>query len=201
PINPLNEWWCDMNDEQGFMGFRISRLCMNSTYLLRDFTRMRTEFNARYIRLYFWCDHATHFFDDVIGAAYEAGIGVYATVRFGFDGTDQWKKRRDNIIETIKTNPLAPYVVLSIDVGSEPLFDVVYMQQNVHPFDIHVSISEMEYGFASTNGSQAILDVADFVHADQLPFFDWDTINATYAWPSVKNATDWFYQQTGGKKK
>lgn len=31
--------------------------------------------------------------------------------------------RRDSLIRTMKTNPLAPYVIRSIDVGSEPLFD------------------------------------------------------------------------------
>ncbi|KIJ52657.1 glycoside hydrolase family 17 protein [Sphaerobolus stellatus SS14] len=219
PSTPLNQWWCDINNEQGFLGFsyyviRIPsvEVCMNSTYLLRDFTRMRTEFNARYVRLYSWCDDDVNFFNDVINAAYQAGIGVYATVWFGFDGTDQWEGRRDNIIQTVKTNPLAPYVIRSIDVGSEPLFDgvlpadqladqVVFMQQNVHPFGIGVAISEMQYGYTSTNGSQAILDVIDFVHAHNLPFFDWDAVNATFAWPSVKNSTDWFYQQTGGKKK
>ncbi|KIJ23828.1 glycoside hydrolase family 17 protein [Sphaerobolus stellatus SS14] len=186
PSAPLNEW-CDMNDEQGFMGFSYYvEVCMNSTYLLRDFTRTRTEFNARYVRSYSWCDDATHFSNNVIGAAYEAGVGVYAAVWFGLSRSLllYYIIIKDTHIYIIQTNPLAPYVVRSIDVGSEPLFDgdlpadqlaqqIVYMQQNVHPFGIGVSISEMEYGFTSTNGSQAILDVVDFVHAGEYEYFLW----------------------------
>jgi hypothetical protein len=56
---------------------------MNITNLIHDFTRMRTEFNARYVRLYSWCDDDFNFFNDVINAAYQTGIGVYATVWFG----------------------------------------------------------------------------------------------------------------------
>ena len=40
-----------------------------------------------------------------------------------FDGTNEWMGRRDALINTVKTNPLAPYVIRSIDVGSEPLYD------------------------------------------------------------------------------
>lgn len=32
-------------------------------------------------------------------------------------------KRRDALLQTLATNPLAPYVIRSIDVGSEPLYD------------------------------------------------------------------------------
>jgi len=42
-----------------------------------------------------------------------------------FDGGNAWVQRRDMIINIIKTNTLAPYVVRSVDVGSEPLYDWV----------------------------------------------------------------------------
>jgi hypothetical protein len=44
---------------------------------------MRTQFNARYVRLYAWCIRKG-FLDDVIKAGYEAGIGVYAVIWFGY---------------------------------------------------------------------------------------------------------------------
>jgi hypothetical protein len=44
---------------------------------------------------------------------------------YRFDGGDAWKQRRDLVIKTVKTNPLSPYVVRSVDVGSEPLYDWV----------------------------------------------------------------------------
>lgn len=40
-----------------------------------------------------------------------------------FEGTDEWKGRRDALVKTIQTNPKAPYVYRNIAVGSEPLYD------------------------------------------------------------------------------
>jgi hypothetical protein len=42
-----------------------------------------------------------------------------------FDGDDSWKGRRDILLNVIQNNALAPYVIRSIDVGSEPLYDWV----------------------------------------------------------------------------
>jgi len=212
-------------------------VCMNSTYLISDFTRMRTEFNARYVRLYSWCDDDTNFFNDVINAAYQVGIGVYATVWFGWvfclwsplwllpfinyylkldiisDSTEQINGKP---VGTTLSKPLrnlfiywhlshcsyplyfrqihwhpTSFEVSTLDLslsstvrlsyylypfltrrqwkGDLPVDQMVqqiqYMQQNVHPFGIGVAISEMQYGFTSTSGSQAILNITDFVHA------------------------------------
>jgi hypothetical protein len=103
---------------------------------------MRHDFKARYVRLYGWCDDGGSYLNNVIQSAYTTGLGVYVTIWFGyvhrdsaisllisrldsFDGGDAWKGRRDLVVNIIKTNPLAPYVVRSVDVGSEPLFDWV----------------------------------------------------------------------------
>ena len=48
-----------------------------------------------------------------------------------FDGDDKWKGRRDMIVNIIQNNPLAPYVIRSVDVGSEPLFDWVLDPQSL----------------------------------------------------------------------
>jgi hypothetical protein len=50
---------------------------------------------------------------------------VYFTIWFGFDGTNDWMWRRDTLISVLQNVPLAKYVIRSIDVGSEPLFDWV----------------------------------------------------------------------------
>ena len=43
-----------------------------------------------------------------------------------WDANDQsWKTRMNHIKSTISNNPLAPYVIRSVDVGSEPLLDQV----------------------------------------------------------------------------
>jgi hypothetical protein len=49
--------------------------------------------------------------DNVVEAASEAEIGVYALIWFGFDGDNKWIGRRNNLIDTVKKNPKAPYVI------------------------------------------------------------------------------------------
>lgn len=48
---------------------------------------MRTQFNARYVRLYAWCDGRNNDFPtDVVRAAYNAGIGMlFATLLYLVD--------------------------------------------------------------------------------------------------------------------
>lgn len=60
--------------------------CQSYDDLFSDFSRMRNEFNARYVRLYSWCDGRNNEFPaDVVRAAYNAGIGTlsaaYCSIR------------------------------------------------------------------------------------------------------------------------
>jgi hypothetical protein len=83
---------------------------------------MRVQFNARYVRVYAWCDSVEGFMDTVISAAYQVGIGVYSVIWFGYviqllwffnatnqhkryDGDDSWKGRRDSLLNTIDVDP------------------------------------------------------------------------------------------------
>ena len=44
-----------------------------------SFKQMRNSYGARYVRIYATCDRGG-FNDDLVEAAYEAGLGVYALV-------------------------------------------------------------------------------------------------------------------------
>ena len=56
--------------------------CQSYDDLFSDFSRMRNQFNARYVRLYSWCDWRNNEFPaDVVRAAYNAGIGM-SSIRF-----------------------------------------------------------------------------------------------------------------------
>ncbi|KDE02120.1 hypothetical protein MVLG_07306 [Microbotryum lychnidis-dioicae p1A1 Lamole] len=58
------------------MGFSYSvDECQSPSTLLADFTRMRKQFGARYVRLYGACD-ATWFNDALVDAAASANLGV-----------------------------------------------------------------------------------------------------------------------------
>lgn len=120
--------------------------CQSKSQLLSDFKKMRSTYNTRYVRVYGDCpNERANFLDDIIEAAYETGMGVFALVWLGYvigfqgikpyierlsfvrwDASDKsWKTRMSHIKSTISNNPLAPYVIRSVDVGSEPLLDQV----------------------------------------------------------------------------
>jgi len=124
-------------------------------------------------------------------------------------------KRRDALIKTINTNPLAPYVVRSIDVGSEPLFDqvlsptelanqVLNVKSQVSKYNITVAISEMQYGYVAPDNqdtSQAVLDAVDALHTHELHFFDADAKDGSDAWPAIQFNLNWFMTNTNHTKK
>jgi len=166
--------------------------------------------------MYGACDNErANFADDIIEAAYEAGMGVVATVWLGWDANDySWKTRMNHIKSTISNNPLAPYVIRSVDVGSEPLLDqpvdpntllnlVKEMKGIASPKGIQVGISEMRYSYSQISSSLAkeFFDTCDYVHAHELPFFSGSATTGEAAWSSVQSDLKWFVQQTNGNKK
>ena len=86
---------------------------------------MKSQFNARYVRMYGTCDDNGAYLNNLVTAAYSVGLGIHATIWFGFDGDDSWMGKRDQLVNVIRTNPLAKYVIRTVDVGSEPLYDWV----------------------------------------------------------------------------
>lgn len=83
---------------------------------------MRSTYSSRYVRIYGHCDQADYY-NQIVDAAAEAKIGVYALIWFGFNGDAVYEPRMASLLNVMKTNPRAPYVVRSITVGSEPLYD------------------------------------------------------------------------------
>ncbi|KAG6886519.1 hypothetical protein C0992_003626, partial [Termitomyces sp. T32_za158] len=96
--------------------------------------------------------------NDVVDAAWGAGIGVQALIWFGFDGGDEWKGRRDTLFATLHANPKAKFVTRVLQFGSEPLFDWVLSpndliaqvngaKANLSSLHIPVTVSDMAYSF------------------------------------------------------
>ena len=48
-----------------------------------DFGRMRSQYKARYVRMYGWFDDDGTYLNNMISAAYSQGLGIYATIWFG----------------------------------------------------------------------------------------------------------------------
>lgn len=166
--------------------------------LKKEFADMRNTFHSRYVRLYGACDREG-FYDNVIEAAWCTSLGVHALIwvslhatcmpisslpesQFGFDGTDQWVSRRDNLFGTLHSNPKAKFVTRVVQFGSEPLFDqvlspdelaaqVLSAKKNLSSLDIPVTVSELAYGYQENGGAQNVLDAIDSINIHMLPFF------------------------------
>lgn len=216
PSTSLDDWWCDSKDEAGFLGFSYGVFgCQSKSKLQADFKKMRSTYNTRYVRVYGECpNERADFLDDIIETAYENGMGVLSTVWLGWDASDKsWKTRLSHIENTIKTNPLAPYVIRTVDVGSEPLLDqpispneLLSLLKSVKaitsPKGIKAGISEMRYSYGKIDSSLAkeIFSTADYVHAHELSFLGGSATTGTAAWKSVSSDLTWFASQAPNKK-
>ncbi|KAJ6483807.1 B-(1-6) glucan synthase [Mycena vitilis] len=209
----LTNWWCDHSTEYAFVGFSYEvTACQSLTQLRSDFLNIRKTFNSRYIRMYGACDR-TGFYNDIVDAAWGAGIGVHALIWFGFDGTDQWESRRSTLFGILHSNPKAKFVTRVLQFGSEPLYDwvldppvlaaqVTAAKANLSSLQIPVTISEMAYGYQEheDDGAQDVLDAVDLIDAHMLPFFSTKASTGNASWPIVLTDLDWFVDNGQGKK-
>ncbi|KAJ8507377.1 hypothetical protein ONZ45_g10247 [Pleurotus djamor] len=206
-----NGWWCDVNSEYAFLGFSYAvNSCQSISQMKKEFRDIRNTFNGRYIRVYSACDR-DGFYNDLIDAAWEAGIGVYALIWFGFDGDNIYRTRRNTLFSILHSNPRAQFVVRAVQFGSEPLYDWVMTATNLAnevnaakrslgPLGIRVIVSEMAYGYQIHDDSHAVMDAQDFVAAHMLPYFSEEASTGSQAWPIVKKDLDWFTSRANGKK-
>ncbi|KIO09870.1 glycoside hydrolase family 17 protein [Pisolithus tinctorius Marx 270] len=207
----LDNWWCPMNSEYAFLGFSYEvTACQSLDQLKTEFADIRNNFDGRYVRLYGACDNPG-FYDDVVDAAWEAGVGVHALIWFGFDGGDEWQTRRDSLISTLTSNPKAKFVTRGVQFGSEPLFDnvlpheelasqVLSVKTQLSGVSVPVTVSELAFGYQERGGAQDVLDAIDFINIHMLPFFSTEATSGGAAWSQVQTDMNWFIQHGNGKK-
>ncbi|KAI0305743.1 hypothetical protein B0F90DRAFT_1815321 [Multifurca ochricompacta] len=205
PAN-TNGWWCDPSGEYAFLGFSYEvTACQSLSQLQREFADIRNNFNGRYVRLYGACDGREGFYDDVITAAWDNNLGVHALIWFGFDGSDQWKTRRDKLFATLHSNPKAKFVTRVVQFGSEPLFDgvispselaaqVYSAKQALSDIDIPITVSELAYGYQIRGGAQDVLDAIDSINIHMLPFFARSASSGDQAWHLVQKDLGFFIE-------
>lgn len=196
------------------MGFSYGiDACQSQATLTREFKDARQNFNARYVRLYGVCDDAD-FYDRVVEAAWQAGIGVQALIWFGFDGSQTlYKTRRTALFNSLKNNEKAKFVTRAVQFGSEPLFDwaisgtdlatnVTAAQKTLAPLGINVTVSEMAYGYQyqASSGSANVLKAIDFIDAHMLPYFAQDASTGDKAWSNNANDMNYFLTKAPNKK-
>ncbi|PWN47097.1 glycoside hydrolase family 17 protein [Violaceomyces palustris] len=217
PSSLKDDWWCSQMDEYAFLGFSYAvDACQDRSTLSHDFKKMKREYGARYIRLYSSCDKPD-FNDDLIEAAWDAGVGLHMLIWFGFDGDDLWKGRKEALIQSIKQNPKGPHVVRAVVVGSEPMYDWVMPQEQLADqvrevksrladftgrgdAGMQVTLSDMPYGFQLQGGAPDVFEAVDINQANVLPFLDPTAGAAADSWHLVENSYNYFAQRNKGKK-
>ena len=92
--------------------------------LTKDFKNIREKFNGRYVRLYGACVENDNqmvtksgYYDTIVEAAWEAGIGIHALIWFGFNGGTLWENQRDTLFDSIQNNPKAKFVTRVVQVS------------------------------------------------------------------------------------
>jgi len=193
------------------MGFSYEiTACQSLSQLSEEFADISNNFGGRYVRLYGFCDNEG-FYDDVVSAAWDNGIGVHALIWFGFDGDDKWKWRRDSLLASLHDNPKARFVTRGVQFGSEPLFDnvlphneltkqILHAKDNLSSIGIPVTVSELAYGYQERGGAQDVLDAVDYLNIHMLPFFSQDASTGNASWPLVERDLQWFMDHSIGKK-
>jgi exo-beta-1,3-glucanase (GH17 family) len=193
------------------MGFSYEvTACQSLSQLQREFKDIKQTFQGRYVRLYGACDKKG-FYDNVITAAWDNGLGVHALIWFGFEGTDEWKTRRTTLFSTLHSNPKAKFVTRAVQFGSEPLFDwvmdaddlavqVTSAKKNLTSLGIKVTVSDMAYGYQRQGGGQSVIDAVDFLDIHQLPYFAQTASTSDKAWPIIMKDHGWFAYHGNGKK-
>ncbi|KAH9061301.1 glycoside hydrolase family 17 protein [Lactarius vividus] len=204
-------WWCDPVNEYAFLGFSYEvTACQSLSQLQKEFADIRNNFSGRYVRLYGACDREG-FYDDVVTAAWDNTLGVHALIWFGYDGSSQWKSRRDTLFSTLHSNLKAKFVTRVVQFGSEPLFDQVITpaqltaevnaaKQNLSDIGIPVTVSDSAYGYQRNGGAQDVLDAIDPININMLPFFAASATTGDQAWGNVQNDLNFFIQNGNGKK-
>ncbi|KAK2462950.1 hypothetical protein APHAL10511_005002 [Amanita phalloides] len=209
----LHGWWCNPRNEYAFMGFSYAvTACQSQQQLRRDFQNIRDRFQGRYVRLYGACDRHG-FYNDVVEAAWYAGIGVHALIWFGYDGGHEWMSRRNELLGILHSNSKAKFVTRVVQFGSEPLFDKVIdpyelagevkgARENLASLGIPVTVSDLAFSYqrAWYSGAKQVLDNIDVVDAHMLPFFSPQASLARKAWPLIMDDLDWFMRNANGKK-
>ncbi|MBW0535485.1 hypothetical protein O181_075200, partial [Austropuccinia psidii MF-1] len=206
-----NEWWCDQSDESAWLGFSYDVSdCPSRAQMAVAFKWMRNVKKARYVRIYSACD-ATPFNRDLIEAAAQTGVGVYALIWFGFDGDGKWKARKQALLREIKVNQKAPYVIRAVTLGSEPLYDnvlpvndLIYqlkdLKRQLSSLSIKVTLSEMPSGYMSHQNTSGIFEAVDFVSLHSFAFFEQSATTAEKVGPVLERDVHYGLREGKGKK-
>ncbi|KAI0394864.1 glycoside hydrolase family 17 protein [Xylariaceae sp. FL0594] len=227
PGVPLDEWWCPPSMAYGFQGFSYplevadcSDASNSFEAMSADFAQMKRDFGASIVRMYYPLCLQPTVFANALKAGVANDMAVIFQVWTDFGISDDWKTSMQAIFDVLDSpelGPIAPYVVHSIDLGSEPITDwldggglhfvadLAVFKQRVNAYGIPAGISEewdrrgdMKSADGTTLGAvgQGVKDNSDYVHAHIMPYYR-TSIPISGTWSYILGEMDWINRTVG----
>ncbi|KAI0380439.1 glycoside hydrolase family 17 protein [Hypomontagnella monticulosa] len=221
PDVPPKDWWCPQSMAYGFQGFSYplevedcSDPSNSFESMNADFERMKRDFGASIVRMYYPVCLNASVFENALKAGVSNDMAVIFQVWTNFGTGDDWKKSQQaiyDVIESSEYGPIAPYVVHSADFGSEPVYDgmdggreqfvsdLALFKQRLNKHGIPAGISEIwdlrgtmsnEDGTGLGTIGTGVKANSDYCHAHIMPYYTND-IPVSQTWPAIKEQMDW----------
>ncbi|KAI0436656.1 glycoside hydrolase family 17 protein [Xylaria telfairii] len=231
PNVSLNEWRCPLSMAYGFQGFSYpleesdcSAFSNSFESMNADFAQMKRDFGARIVRLYYPLCLNASVFENALKAGVANNMAVIFQVWTDFGTSDAWKLSQQAIYDVLESpvfGPIAPYVVHSIDFGSEPVTDGMdgigadggkqfikdlgLLREKANSYGIPAGISE-EWDRPSDMRSQdgtglgdigtSVKANSDYCHAHIMPYYHSD-ITLSGSWAYIQGQIDWINKTVG----
>ncbi|KAK2590892.1 hypothetical protein QQS21_011416 [Conoideocrella luteorostrata] len=217
PNVKLEDWWCPQSMAYGFQGFSYPLedddcgSWINSFDRMdKDFAKMKKDFGASIVRMYYPECTKTTVFENAIRAADKNNMAIMLQVWTNFGGGTVWKKSQQAIYDTLdkpEFASIAPYVVHSADWGSEPVGDGMdsgnfvndlgAFRTRMNQHHIKAGISEdwdrrdsLRTDNGLTSKGRGIRDNSDYAHIHPMPFYHFNDPESK-AWGYIQEATQW----------
>ncbi|OAQ68464.1 B-(1-6) glucan synthase [Pochonia chlamydosporia 170] len=211
------DWWCPQSMAYGFQGFSYpleDDNCNSGTNsfnkMNQDFAKMKKDFGASIVRMYYPTCTKSIVFENAIRAAATNNMGIILQVWTNFGGGDVWRQSQQAIYDALNKPEfaaIAPYVVHSADWGSEPVGDGMdsgnfvndlgAFRAKMKQHSIKVGISEdwdrpgtLRNGNSLTSLGSGIKANSDFAHIHPMPFYHGNNPESQ-AWAYIQQATQW----------
>ncbi|KAH8894621.1 B-(1-6) glucan synthase [Thozetella sp. PMI_491] len=232
PSTALKDWWCPQSMAYGFQGFAYplensdcSAKSNGYDAMNKDFAKMKADFGATLVRMYYPACTQTSVFENAIKAAVANNMAVIFQVytNLGRDETT-WKKSQQAIYDVMNSKtygPIAPYVVHSADFGSEPVTDYMdgsrvgngeqfvadlkSFRTKMNGYGVKAGISESWHiggVMAASNYvglgplGKSVKANSDYVHDHIMPYYH-PEVTAAQSWAWIKERIEWVNKTVG----
>ncbi|KAI0102408.1 glycoside hydrolase family 17 protein [Nemania sp. FL0031] len=225
PDIPLDEWKCPPSMAYGFQGFSYpledpdcSAFSNSFESMNADFAQMKRDFGAKIVRLYYPLCLEASVFQNALKAGVANNMAVIFQVWTAFGQNDDWKTSQQaiyDVLESPEFGPIAPYVVHSIDFGSEPvtdgmdmirtdggtqfLKDLASLRAKANSYGIPAGISEewdRPGDMSSEDGTSlgpigaGVKENSDYCHAHIMPYYR-PSISLPDSWSYIQEQIEW----------